>query len=516
MPRSLPLLLVALLALLCPGRGGRLQAGASPNYVTYERFGAKGDGKENDLPAIRAAHQYANEHNLPVRGKNGAVYRIEAGEPAIIKTDTDFQDAKFVIDDSRLTVKEGQVDVFRVESDTPPWDVQVPAPLRQGATQLGAALPQRALVVLSNKNKKHFIRLGLNQNDGVPASDTILVEKDGSIHPSTPLLWDFPEITSAKAYSVEDRPIVIRGGIFTTIANRAEPKYTYYSRGFLVQRSNVILENHLHAVTGEGPQGAPYAGFFRFQTCYNSILRNCRVSGHKTYSTIGSAGKPVTMGTYDLGANRAVRLVFQNVKQMNDIHDTTRWGIMGTNFCRDLILEGCTLSRFDAHQGVANVIIRNCVLGHAGVNLIGYGNVLMENTWVHSPWLMNLRGDYGSTWRGNLTVRNCVLAPPKYSGQGGILNGYNTGTHDFGYPCVMPDTITLQNLTILDRLPKGNLPIYFFADFLQKRDKPGRVPYLPTRQVLVQRVATESGSPIQISPNPVLFSQTRILPLAPR
>ncbi len=515
MPHTLPLLLAALLALLCPCPKSLLQA-ADSRYVTYESFGAKGDGKENDLPAIRAAHQYANEHNLPVRGTPGAVYRVGAGEPAIIKTDTDFQNARFLIDDSHLTVKEGQVDVFRVESDTPPWEVTVPAPLPQGASNLGVVLPRRALVVLSNKNKKHFIRLGLNQNNGVPASDTILVEKDGAIHPSTPLLWDFPQITSAKAYSAEDRPIVIQNGLFTTLANRAESKYTYFSRGFQIRRSHVILENHTHVVTGEGPHGAPYAGFFSFRNCYNGILRNCRVSGHKTYSTIGSAGKPVAMGTYDLGAERAVQLVFQNVEQINSIHDTSNWGIMGTNFCRNLVLEGCTLSRFDAHQGVANVTIRNCVLGHAGVNLIGYGEVLLENTWVHSPWLMNLRGDYGSTWRGNLTVRNCVLAPPKHSGQGGILNGYNTGTHDFGYPCVMPDTITLQNLTILDKLPKGKLPLYFFAEFLQKGKKPGPIPYPRTRQILLEKVTTESGVPIALSPNPDFFSQTQILPLPRR
>lgn len=516
MHHFLPLLLLTALILLSPGRTGLLLAASPGDYVTYERFGAKGDGKENDLPAIRAAHQYANERNLPVRAKADGCYRIGAGEPAIIKTDTDFQNARFLIDDSQLTVKEGQKNVFRVESDIPPWDVTVPAPLRQGAGNLGVVLPYRALVVIYNKNQSHFIRLGLNQNNGVSASDTILVEKDGTIHASTPLLWDFPQITSAKAYSVEDRPIVIRGGIFTTIANRAESKYTYHSRGIQILRSNVILENHSHYVTGEGPQGAPYSGFFSFQTCYNGVLRNCRVSGHKIYSTIGSAGKPVAMGTYDLGAERAVQLVFQNVEQINNIHDTTKWGIMGTNFCRNLVLEGCTLSRFDAHQGVANVTIRNCVLGHAGINLIGYGNVLLENTWVHSSWLMNLRGDYGSTWRGNLTVRNCVLAPPKTSSRAGILNGYNVGTHDFGYPCFMPETITLQNLTILDKSPKGNIPVFFFADFLQGRGTPGPIPYLRTRQVLLQNVATESGSPISLSPNPSFFSQTQILPLPAR
>ena len=42
-------------------------------FVTYEAFGAVGDGKTDDAAAIVSAHAYANEHNLPVRTK--ATYR---------------------------------------------------------------------------------------------------------------------------------------------------------------------------------------------------------------------------------------------------------------------------------------------------------------------------------------------------------------------------------------------------------------------------------------------------------
>ena len=35
-------------------------------FVTYEQFGAIGDGKNNDFPAIFAAHNYANENGLAV------------------------------------------------------------------------------------------------------------------------------------------------------------------------------------------------------------------------------------------------------------------------------------------------------------------------------------------------------------------------------------------------------------------------------------------------------------------
>ena len=40
--------------------------------VSYEAFGAVGDGKSDDLPAIVEAHAFANAHGLPVKSKPGA------------------------------------------------------------------------------------------------------------------------------------------------------------------------------------------------------------------------------------------------------------------------------------------------------------------------------------------------------------------------------------------------------------------------------------------------------------
>ena len=45
-------------------------------FVSYEDFGAVGDGIHDDLPAIVEAHRYANEQGLPVRARDGAIYYI--------------------------------------------------------------------------------------------------------------------------------------------------------------------------------------------------------------------------------------------------------------------------------------------------------------------------------------------------------------------------------------------------------------------------------------------------------
>ena len=79
------------------------------DYVTYSMFGAAGDGMTDDYDAIVQAHAYANEKNLPVKADTGATYYIghmDSANPkgALIKTDTDWTGATFVIDDTYLTV----------------------------------------------------------------------------------------------------------------------------------------------------------------------------------------------------------------------------------------------------------------------------------------------------------------------------------------------------------------------------------------------------------------------------
>ena len=62
-------------------------------------------------------------------------------------------------------------------------------------------------------------------------------------------------------------------------------------------------------------------------------------------------------------------------------------------------------------MGVYNATIRNSTLGHMGINAIGSGTLLIENTKVYGRSLVNFRQDYGSTWDGELMIKNCVFAP---------------------------------------------------------------------------------------------------------
>ena len=49
------------------------------------------------------------------------------------------------------------------------------------------------------------------------------------------------------------------------------------------------------------------------------------------------------------------------------IDNRTRWGVIGTNFCKNILLEDCTLNRMDTHMGVSGTyVIRRCTLGQRG------------------------------------------------------------------------------------------------------------------------------------------------------
>ena len=71
--------------------------------VRYSDFGAKGDGKTDDIDAIAATHAFANQHGLLVKADEGATYYIGGKErTAVIRTDTDFGTAAFIIDDTEV------------------------------------------------------------------------------------------------------------------------------------------------------------------------------------------------------------------------------------------------------------------------------------------------------------------------------------------------------------------------------------------------------------------------------
>lgn len=476
------------------------------DYVTYEDFFAVGDGKTDDFDAIVKAHEYANENGLSVFANETATYYIGgADKTARIMTDTDWSTARFIIDDSQVENRSAWVFNIAPSQDVINITDKV-SPVKIDADSIGTSLGTKSLVVLTDYNVKRYIRKGANQNSGSSQTDVILVDENGNISPDTPLIWDFDSVTSAVAYPIDTEELTVKGGRFTTLANNAASEYKYYSRGILVRRSNTLIDSLYHGIDNEGDTGAPYSAFVSLSCCADVTVKNCTFTGHKKYSTVGSAGTSVTMGTYDIGAATAVNAKFINCNQTNDITDIDYWGIAGTNYCKNLVYDGCALSRFDAHQGVLNATVKNSVLGHHGIKIIGCGTALIENTTVLAEDFIDLRPDYGSTWNGELIIRNCKFYPTEIASH--IINAENSEDHDFGYTCYLPQRIEIDGFYV-HRI--GNN--YLFSKVNPKHTSDSyaaEYPVVPPEEITVKNFSNLFFGELYVSKNKAIFKTSEL------
>ncbi|MDA3926091.1 MAG: hypothetical protein PF904_15455 [Kiritimatiellae bacterium] len=491
------------------------EATKTTDVVRYEKFGAVGDGVTDDIEAIVKAHKFANEHKLPVKADGGATYYIGGkNKTAVIQTDTDWGTAKFIIDD--IAVTNNRSNIFEVRSTLKSFKPEGISSLKKNQSKIDVSLPCPCFISVTDSKTKRYIRYGLNQNKGSAQTDVFIVDKKGNVVMDAPIIWDFDQITKITAQPIDRKQLTITGGIFTTKANAADSKYSYYGRGIAIKRSNVMIDGLEHHITDEGDHGAPYGGFINISSCAYVTVRNTILTGHKTYRTIGSAGKPVSMGTYDISLNRALNLSFVNCKQTNDIKDRSRWGIMGSNFCKNLLLDTCSFSRFDAHQGVVNATIRNSTLGYMGINAIGFGTFLVENSTVYGRSFINLRSDYGSTWQGRFIIRNCVFVPScGRSANASLISGHYSGQHDFGYTCFMPERIEIENLRIDDtnhgKNYKGPAIFSNFNSKFKDDSYKEKFPSVKTKEVILKNVTTASGKPLRVSDNKFMFKNVKVI-----
>jgi hypothetical protein len=176
------------------------------------------------------------------------------------------------------------------------------------------------------------------------------------------------------------------------------------------------------------------------------------------------------MGTYDYQLGNSSHIYLKNVTQRDDentgLADDRYWGIMGSNFSRNLHHENIYINRFDAHAGFWNGSIVNSTIG-SHINIIGGGTFLLDGVTRigNSANFMDMRLDYGSSFDGDIIMKDCVFeAKYGYNTMRGTTYNKNSRetayilstawanipdedyrTWDFGYTCSLPENITIDN-----------------------------------------------------------------------
>ena len=503
------------------------------SVVTYEDFGAVGNGKTDDTEAIRAAHNAANAGGQKVLGTKGKTYYVSFtyDKPIPIMTDVDWRGCKFIFDASAIT-NENDGHIFEISqtklmanevlesSDSRIVELNKPAekgePVIKGiehgdeqTTKLDLGIGVPAMLIVTNKNSRNYMRWGLVDARGDEQKEVVLVDKDGNIDPSTPFLLDYEKITSITIHRINVEAITIQNATIehpASLINLGSGVYHAYTHGILITRPNTVVKNITHIITGEIKPDTPvkvdknglsydvtsegysykngkiytnngkteylgtdvtpftgpsFGGILSIAHTHNVTVENCVFQARYHYEE----------GTYDISLGTANQIVFKNCIQSN-FFDTRPeftkfndgqstfpnlalcWGIMGSNYCKNLHYLDCELTRFDAHAGVLNGSVIGGKIGV--VRLIGGGTFTMEGVEVyrahHGTEPFQLREDYGATFFGTVIIKDVIIRDGKYSsdGQYGELPGLfwaPSAPWDNGYVNHFPNLI-LDNIEI--------------------------------------------------------------------
>ena len=417
------------------------------SILYYDDFGAKGDGKTNDYAAIRATHDEANRGGQTVMATAGKTYRIASIEndsgvanSIIIRTNTNWNGAKIVFDDTDIVVgtadrgKDYNTPVFNVAPDSNVYTltteelatvnayIAANGNLKAGTKNIGLTFDCDVMLQVYYHDNRIYVRYGGDANDGSPQHEVILVDKDGNIDPSTPILFEYSKLTQVKVYRLDEKPIVLENGTVESLGNHVNvytpgPKGSpeaYLSRSINVTRPHTVIRNIKHVITGEIPMGTPvYAGTGNIAEGYHYTGEDKGLG--KIIHTVSN--KEVTDGSivpfmgYGHGAFISVNetshvLVETCVFQARMYYNTGTYDI-SIHRANDVTFKDCTQSNFWYEPSTGNFYSKTSDTVGKKVSI----NVSGNPCW----------GVMGSSSAKNIVYDHCSLV--RFDAHEGLVNG---------------------------------------------------------------------------------------------
>ena len=477
--------------------------------VYYSEFNVKGDGLTNDFYAMKEAHDFANISGQTVYGEAGKTYLItntvnSVGEPQSITvlTNVDWMGARIVIDNRNLTntnpyntqyKSEITKSVFYIPNEyaslliTSNTDIKISDIIpsktidKDNITKVNNPFGYKAMFRIHNGNKRMFMRYGSNANNGDEQNEICLVDESGNLI-DTNFLFDFEDITAIYVYRADQENLTVQNATIQTRASQYNINnggaVVGDNRGIHIERPNTTLKGIFHEITDEIPwneevDGVPFkgfsAGYLSTLNTSNILVEDCVFQSRVNYDN----------GTYDISPKNTHSIIFKGCTQSNffildengsadtfQAADTyTHWGVMGSNGCKNLTYDTCTLTRFDAHSGIVDGKIINSKVGQ--ISVVGGGDLYIENTTIYaaSNYVVELRKDYGSFWDGTITLKNSKVVNAKEKTDKGTIDYHAKTTkiiqsesvnHDFGFDTKFPNLV-INNLKIENKGTEVNI-----------------------------------------------------------
>ena len=420
------------------------------NYITYESFDTSSEEGFDNYQAIYDAHIYANYYGYNIKATLDTyhIYKLEQTNFIHVQTNTDWNNATFIIHDEGINnIETRNNPIFKIEAKQSGITITDRDILDKiQVTKTTTNIPElsgygNAICIIYNENKMQYIRYGVNQDAGRSQRDFFKIDNDGNV--LNEIQWDFDYISEILILPIPEETIIVENGNFITILpeQKFEQDSGYFLRNIYCNRSNTIIQNINHKVNNKDYIGGPYKGFINLYEVSDVIVKDSTLFSHKYENK----------SNYDLFIEYAVDIKIENVTS-NDIEDPNRWGIVGTDYTKDIVYENCTLNRIDAHTGVHNLTIDNCTIGIKGITVIGSGDLNIINSTIKSNnYLIELRQDYGSTWNGNIYITNCIYEPKNSQQLIYFYVSYDDENtlHNFGYDLYLPN-IFIDGLIIND------------------------------------------------------------------
>lgn len=402
-------------------------------FVTYDMFGAVGDGVYDDGIAIKNCHDFANANNLPVINLIGE-YWIKNTWNIEVKTNVIWGYSKFNIKES----DKGTNYVFKIlskETSTTISDLSsFQNKFKKGITHISELTSyEGCLLHVKDTSTTWMVRTG---GQVYTLEDCVVVEKGGYL--TGECARDILTPNSITVYPLDKDYLTIEGGNIQ-LTGDSSLAGQYLGGLIYVNRSRVVIDKVYSNVISD--TSTAYAnGIFQIDRCFDVTIKNIKLTPRIT--TTGT-------GTYAITFVNVVKLILENINAHHHNNGTiTYWGAIDGNFVKDMYVYNCHMNRVDCHVGAYNVTIKDSTIGEDFIKMSGGGKLTIENTTVNRKAII-LRVDYGSRWDGDIIIKNLKVLMADDTTAGTLIefSVSDLVSHDFVYECMMCNELYIDGVT---------------------------------------------------------------------